>query len=120
MYEGTPRFCSGIQESTFSAISGAAINNKQNKRFSLLTNFETYKPKKDSVSKIIKAHTNKNKNKKRNKSYYSKKRKYNINNVIDFIQKHKFRLRNDFDKKNSEQFLLSKEQAFEIPFLLYN
>ena len=37
------------------------------------------------------------KDKKRNKSYYSKKRKYNINNVIDFIQKHKFRLRNDFD-----------------------
>ena len=31
---------------------------------------------------------------------------------------HKFKLRNDFDRKHSEQFLQSKEAAFEKPFLL--
>ena len=125
MAEETPKFCSGIQENTFSAISGAGIKNNHNKRSSFLTNLENnkhYKPKKNSISKNIKENINKKRHKKRkrNNSEYSKQRKYNINNVIDFIQKHKFKLRNDFDKKNSEQFLLSKEQAFENPFLLYN
>ena len=59
------------------------------------------------------------------KSRYSKSINKNnkkiliINNILDFIQKHKFKLRNDFDRKHSEQFLLSKESAFEKPFLLF-
>ena len=41
------------------------------------------------------------------------------NNVISILmKKHKFKLRNDFDKKHTEQFLSSKEIAFEMPFLL--
>ena len=42
----------------------------------------------------------------------------NINNIKDFIENHKFKLRNDFDKKHVEKFLSSKEEAFKIPFLL--
>ena len=59
-----------------------------------------------------------------NKSHNSKskkkksKQKVIINNILDFIKKHKFKLRNDFDRKHSEQFLLSKETAFEKPFEL--
>ena len=41
-----------------------------------------------------------------------------INNINDFIKMHKFKLRNDFDRKHSEQFLQSKEAAFEKPFIL--
>ena len=44
-------------------------------------------------------------------------KKYDINNIIDFIKHHKFKLRNDFDKKHVEKFLSSKEEAFTIPFL---
>ena len=40
-----------------------------------------------------------------------------INNIHDFIKKHRFKLRNDFDRKHSEQFLQSKETAFEMPIL---
>ena len=122
MAEETPKFCNVIQDNTFSAIISAENKKKQNKKSSFLTNLENYKPKKNSTSKMIKENLNKKKHKKRkrNNSICTKRRKYNINNINDFIQKHKFELRNDFDKKNSEQFLLSKEQAFENPFLLYN
>ena len=40
-----------------------------------------------------------------------------VNNYYDFMKKNKFILRNDFDKKNVEKFLSSKEKAFEKPFL---
>ncbi len=55
-----------------------------------------------------------------NKSINKTKNKNNkiIKNINDFIKKHKFKLRNDFDRKHSEQFLQSKESAFEKPFLL--
>ena len=54
-----------------------------------------------------------------NKSHHKKSKKKNIiNNIHDFIKKHKFKLRNDFDRKHSEQFFLSKEAAFEKPFSL--
>lgn len=59
-----------------------------------------------------------------NKSLNNKKRRSKkhdniiINNINDFIKMHKFKLRNDFDRKHSEQFLQSKEAAFEKPFLL--
>ena len=43
-----------------------------------------------------------------------------INNINSLMKKHKFKLRNDFDKTHVEQFLSSKEEAFEIPFLLYD
>ena len=55
----------------------------------------------------------------KSKSITKKKRNKEIfNNIKDFIKYHKFKLRNDFDRKHSEQFLSSKEEAFEKPFLL--
>ena len=41
----------------------------------------------------------------------------NVNTICNFMKKKKFKLRNDFDKKHVEKFLLSKEEAFEKPFL---
>ncbi len=56
-------------------------------------------------------------------SKITKRKKHNhniiINNIHDFIRMHKFKLRNDFDRKHSEQFLQSKEAAFEKPFFLF-
>lgn len=58
-----------------------------------------------------KSDNSKNIKRKRNKSIKI------INNINDFIKKHRFKLRNDFDRKHSEQFLQSKETAFEMPIL---
>ena len=58
-----------------------------------------------------------------NKSHNSKskkkksKKKVIINNILDFIKKHKFKLRNDFDKKHVEKFLSSIEHAINMSFL---
>ncbi len=60
-----------------------------------------------------------NSHNKKHRHHYSlkiKKKKYCINNITDFIKYHKFQLRNDFDKKNVKKFLLSKEEAFKMPF----
>ena len=46
------------------------------------------------------------------------KNAFDNNDINTLMKKHKFILRNDFDKKNTEQFLSSKELAFEMPFLL--
>ena len=57
--------------------------------------------------------------KERKKNFYPHKlilKNYDKNKVNDFIKNHKFKLRNDFDKRNAEEFLLSKEEAFNIPF----
>ena len=37
---------------------------------------------------------------------------------ISFIRNHRFELRDDFNEKNVNNFLSSKEVAFEIPILL--
>ena len=46
------------------------------------------------------------------------KKAFDNNDISILMKKHKFKLRNDFDKKHTEQFLSSKEIAFEMPFLL--
>ena len=46
------------------------------------------------------------------------KKDFDNNDISLLMKKHKFKLRNDFDKKHTEQFLSSKETAFEMPFLL--
>lgn len=43
--------------------------------------------------------------------------KYNIFTVEEFLIKHRFKLSNKFDQKHCEKFLISKEEAFEKPFL---
>ena len=42
----------------------------------------------------------------------------NKDNVNNFIRNHKFTLRDDFNEKNANKFLSSKEIAFEIPIIL--
>jgi len=54
------------------------------------------------------------------KKRHKRHKQERINNIHEFIQKHKFRLRNDFDRKHSKKFLLSKEEAFENPSCLLN
>ena len=39
-------------------------------------------------------------------------------NVSNFIRNHRFELKDDFNEKNVNKFLSSKEKAFEIPFIL--
>ena len=43
--------------------------------------------------------------------------KYN-ENVNNFIKNHRFELRDDFNEKNVNKFLSSKEAAFEMPIIL--
>ena len=47
-----------------------------------------------------------------------KNRNNQVHNLQEFMKKNKFILRNDFDENNVEQFLLSKEKAFNNSFLL--
>ena len=46
------------------------------------------------------------------------KKTFDNKDINTLMKKHKFKLRNDFDKKHSEKFLYAKEIAFEMPFLL--
>ena len=41
---------------------------------------------------------------------------YNIFTIHEFLNKNKFKLNNNFDRKNSKRFLSSKEEALEKPF----
>ena len=125
----TPKFCSSLQDYNFTTVSEVAKSRKggvrkkkkkKNKIFSL-ENIENNKYRKSSLSKLIKSREKEIKHKKRrNRSVLLDMSKYNMNNINIFMIKKKFHLRNDFDKKHVEKFLLSKEQAFENPFLLYN
>ena len=70
-------------------------------------------------SKFKKDHVDSEQPHRKRKFHHSHKLRYkNINNIYDFIKNHKFKLRNDFDKKHVEKFLSAKEEAFKIPFLL--
>ena len=116
MSEETPRFGHKnklLQEKNFSGFSGIIPTIMSSKKKLSLANFEN--KKKSKISKIIKDKSQK----KRHRSDLFKMRKYDINNINEFIAKHEFKLRNDFDKKNSEKSLSSKEKAFEKPFLEY-
>ena len=75
------------------------------------------------LKKIAEIHSNKNSkdsqnNGKLHNSNLNVKKTFDINDISRLMKKHKFKLRNDFDKKHTEQFLNSKEGAFEMPFLL--
>ena len=120
MAEETPKFCTDFEGSSFTDICDAKSKIKHSKKYSLLSldNFENNQ--RNKKVKIIKEYEEKKKNKKRHHSDLFKFDKCHIKNINEFIKKQKFKLRNDFDKKNSEKFLLSKEQVFENPFLEYN
>ena len=119
----TPTFCKELlfkKGCSFSSAIKKTPNSKFNKSESLkkplkkggsikLRNQSKFK--KDNLGLDIKY--------KKRKVHHSQKIKLkDINNIHDFIKNHKFKLRNDFDKKHVEKFLSSKEEAFKIPFLL--
>ena len=75
------------------------------------------------LKKIDEIHTHKSskdsdKNGKIHHSNLNNKKTFDNNDISRLMKKHKFKLRNDFDRKHTEQFLNSKEGAFEMPFLL--
>jgi hypothetical protein len=43
--------------------------------------------------------------------------KWNILTIQEFLNRNKFKLNNNFDKRNSKKFLSSKEEALEKPFV---
>ena len=118
MDEETPRFCV-TSESYFNEEENSKI--KPKKRYSLLnTNNFFYLNVKKSILEKNKNNINDNKIIKirlLNNSVKFKIRKYNNNDIQEFMKKGKFKLRNDFDKKNVEKFISSKEEAFENIFL---
>ena len=118
MDEETPRFCA-TSESYFNEEEISKV--KPKKRHSLLnTNNFFYLNVKKSLLEKNKNNINNNKIikiKLRNNSVKFKVRQYKINDIEEFMKKGKFKLRNDFDKKNVEKFISSKEEAFENSFL---
>ena len=121
MAEETPKFCKDFEEKSFSAICDQADKIKPSKMIYDSKNADNLKYKHNNkILRIIKEHEEINNKSKRHNSELLKMKKYNINNIYEFMKKQKFKIRNDYDKTNSEIFLLSKEQAFENPFLYYN
>ena len=121
----TPTFCKGFllnnNECNFSCVCSGATDSKfrensskHSKQFKKGQSIQINKKSKFKIDhEDVKHH-------KKRKNHHSHKHKkiYDINNIYDFIKNHKFKLRNDFDKKHSEKFLISKEEAFKKPFLL--
>ena len=107
----TPRFNSGenkkVETNNSSSFSSLLMECHQ-KEVALTPQFEPKKlnspkkPKKKSTDLIVIKRRNKNKEPEPKEQYAS------------FLLK-RFNLRNDFDEEHSDEFLLSKEQAFEIP-----
>ena len=111
----TPKFCRESEEHLFSDACEAFTKIRPTRKASLLqliSNSKFYDEHKQIIcGKKLKKHH----------SVHFKKRNYKFHkNINIFMKKNKFILRNDFDKKNVEKFLLSKEQAFMDPILLVN
>ena len=126
MNSETPTFCKEFSLKTnnrnFSSLCESISDSKCKEPNSAISLRKYKKGLSLQVKKMSKfKHENvhdEHKKKKKHHSHKFKKRNYDIHNVTDFIKNHKFKLRNDFDKKHVEKFLLSKEEAFKIPFLL--
>ena len=108
----TPRFCT-ILESYFSDAVYSKLNPIEG--FCLL-NLSSSNYLSDQINSP-KKEINKNKRKNSKNELISINIK-NLNNIQEFMKKNKFILKNDFDENNAEQFLLSKEEAFDNSFLL--
>ena len=137
----TPTFCKGsapkrLKDCNFSNACGKHIKPKSKYSCNNVKNSEKKEKKDIKKFKLVKPsnkrhHSQKFKlreyeikemedNKSDNSKSITRKRNKSIkiiNNIHDFIKKHRFKLRNDFDRKHSEQFLQSKETAFEMPIL---
>ena len=120
MAEETPKFCKDFEEKSFSALCDQPPKEKPSKMIVNSKNADNLKCKRNKILTIIKEHEEINNKNKRHNSELLNMKRYDINNIYEFMKKQKFKIRNDFDKTNSEIFLLSKEQAFENPFSYYN
>ena len=131
MSVGPPTFCKDTRKDySFSEKCETISKFKPKKRSSLFEIKETENIKKTDNNNIKKK-TNKHKHKhthshihshKHKKRHHSELGKIQISkfhqDIKNIMKKNKFILRNDFDNRNVEEFLLSKEKAFEIPFIL--
>ena len=97
----TPRFCTFL-ESYFNDVVYSQLNRTE----------EYLNVKKETDSNQCKT------DKKKVLLFNLKNRNNHVHNLQEFMKKNKFILRNDFDENNVEQFLLSKEKAFNNSFLL--
>ena len=118
MNEETPRFCSCLESYFYSEINSKF---KQKKRYSLVNDDSSIYL---NIQKKILEKNKNNINDKpiririRHNSVKYRNRNNKVNNDFqEFMKKGKFKLSNDFDKKNVKKFLSSKEEAFENSFL---
>ena len=120
----TPTFCKGFSlknnECNFSLVCSSATDSKvrtnsskHSKQFKKGQSIQIQKKSKFKIGHVDEKHHKK----KKNHHSHKYKKKYDIHNIYDFIKNHKFKLRNDYDKKHVELFLSSKEEAFKKPFV---
>ena len=122
MEEDTPKFChienNPHNQSAFSfsfVYDDNAAHSKPNSRHSTLSKPKKHrKSKTKTKSKFVNLNISKDKI-----NIHSEKiniKNFHIFNIEEFLNKHKFKLNNNFDRKNSKKFLNSKEEAFKMPF----
>ena len=130
MEENTPRFCQKQEknkelESVFSfsieyeKTSRTKSNSKHHSKHSIFHHHSSSKQKKSKFNR--KSKFNKLELPETSFNFHSNKElsiKCNIFTIHEFLNKNKFKLNNNFDRKNSKKFLSSKEEAFEKPFVL--
>ena len=137
MDQPTPTFCkeflkkkgksvhfSTLIEKSCKKIKKLALENSEENDDDKKTRRKRSKSKKEhSRSKSLKASSKSVKHKsykiKETKKYKSdKSSNISKDNVNNFIKNHRFQLKDDFNEKNVNIFLSSKEAAFEIPIFL--
>ena len=125
MEGNTPRFYEKLEKNeelesvfSFSAdyqnTSPEKSNSKYHSKHSSFHHHSRTKNKKSKTNKKSKF----NKLELPNINYYnfhSKKEVYSNFTIYDFLNKNKFKLNNNFDRKNSKKFLSSKKEALEKP-----
>ena len=134
MEDKTPTFCNRYSQKRcyFSDLceNNSEIDNKGKNSIKFSKIKEENCKRKRSKSKKNCSH-NKSRKKSKSKTLKDKKVKFkeiknddnfkNVkNNLNTFIRNHRFVLRDDFNEKNVNKFLTSKELAFDIPFILNN
>ena len=129
MEGNTPRFYQKLEkneelESVFSFsvdytnISSNKSNSRHNSKHSSFHHNSKCKHKKSKTT--TKSKFNKFELPEANFNFHSHKEvfsKWNIFTIQEFLNKNKFKLNNNFDRKNSKRFLSSKEEALEKPFI---
>ena len=92
-------------------------NSKHNSKHSDFRHHSTSKHKKSKTN--TKSKFNKLELPEANFNFHSHKEvfsKWNIFPIHEFLNKNKFKLNNNFDRRNSKRFLSAKEEALQKPF----